>query len=160
MHAHAHAHEPVSVSALESLDDDAVHAHEHETATAIVSMDALGIIASSICLVHCMALPFVVSLLPVLGLQFLEGHLAHVVLAFFVLTFAVTAVVPGYFKHRRSDILFFMIVGLSLVLIATFGLQGMGETWELPLITVGNLILVGTHLRNRALSRCTHHHAH
>jgi hypothetical protein len=119
-------------------------------------MDTLGIAASSLCLVHCLAMPFIIGMLPFLGLQFLEGHQAHVVLAGFVLAFAVTAVVPGYFKHHRKDILAAMFLGLSLVLIATF--SATSEAMELPLITAGNLILVATHMFNRALSRCTHAH--
>ncbi len=93
-----------------------------------------------------------------LGLKFLEGHSAHVTLAFFVLTFALLAIVPGYLRHRRADILAMMLVGVGLVLYATFLAQfTLGESAEIPIITVGNLILVFTHLRNRALHKCTEH---
>lgn len=135
--------------------------HRHEERVAIVSMDALGIAASSICLVHCLAMPFVIGFLPLLGLQFLQGHFAHVVLAFFVLTFALFAIVPGFLKHRNNGVLLFMSSGLAMVLFATFGAGALfGESWEVPLITVGNLFLVGTHMRNRALIKCpTQYHS-
>ncbi|HEY9773173.1 MAG TPA: MerC domain-containing protein [Planktothrix sp.] len=129
-------------------DDD--HAKERLIST----LDTLGIAASSLCLVHCLAMPLVIGFLPLLGWQFLEGHRAHVILAGFVLTFALTAVVPGYLKHRRRDILLMMSLGLLLVLSATFALP---ESWELPTITVGNLILVATHWRNRMMHKCTDH---
>jgi hypothetical protein len=133
------------------------HTHENENKL-VASLDTLGIAASSLCMVHCLAMPLVIGILPILGLQFLEGHSAHVILAGFVLSFALLAVVPGYLKHRRKDILGMMLVGLSLVLYATFVAERtLGEAWELPLITVGNLILVATHFRNRAMHRCTAH---
>src|SRR6185369_12963325 len=142
--AHEHGH-----GCLHELQ----HEQEHKTSVAIVSMDALGIAASSLCIVHCAAMPFVVGLLPLIGLQFLSGHTAHMCLAFFVFTFALSAVVPGYLKHRHSGVLAAMLLGLSLVLLATFGNPWIiTEQAELPLISLGNIILVATHWRNRALS--------
>lgn len=136
-------------------------AEAHQTAAAIVSLDNLGIAASSLCLVHCLAMPFVIAFLPLLGWQFLEGRPAHRVLAFFVFSFAIFAVVPGYWKHKKTSVLVSMLFGLSLVLIATFtDRQFMPEKLELPLITLGNLILVATHWRNRGLAACSHDHYH
>lgn len=171
---HPHKHAESSENCAADLADDAAHSDhltlqdgdrvqddskEERSNHIIVSMDTLGIAASSLCLVHCLAMPFVIGILPFIGMQFLEGHKAHVVLAGFVLSFALLAVVPGYLKHRRADILATMLIGLGLVLFATFGAQfTLGEKWELPLITAGNLILVATHLRNRGLHKCIDHH--
>ena len=102
-------------------------------------------------------MPFLIAALPFVGLQFLEGNFAHRLLAGFVIAFALFAVLPGYLKHRRKPVLVSMIIGLTLVLFATFGV-GHHEQWELPLISIGNLILVGTHLRNRGLLKCDHVH--
>jgi hypothetical protein len=133
------------------------HVHEHTSRQAIVSMDALGIFASTLCLIHCLAMPLLVAFLPVLGLQFLEGHAAHQILAGFVVAFGLLAILPGYMKHRKPAVLAGLIIGLFLVLTATFGsVAGMSETLELPLITVGNLVLVVSHLFNRQLCKCNH----
>jgi hypothetical protein len=135
------------------------HTQEHTTSTTIVSLDTLGITASTICIIHCMAMPFVIGMLPLLGWQFLEGKTAHHVLAAFVFTFALTAVVPGYLKHRRREVLAAMLLGLGLVLYATFAPAAiLPDNLELPLITMGNIILVATHWRNRSLSLCKHPH--
>lgn len=150
--------EPVMASRIEQQSAEEAHIQEHRTATAIVSMDALGIAASTLCLIHCLAMPFVISLLPVLGWQFLEGRTAHYFLASFVFAFALSAIVPGYLQHRRMDILCGMGVGLTCVLIATFAPYSvLPEKLELPLITMGNIILVITHWRNRGLAICQHH---
>ena len=125
----------------------------------IRSFDMLGIAASTICLVHCLAMPFVITFLPLLGWQFLEGKLAHQILAAFVFSFAIFGIVPGYLKHRKPSVLIGMIFGLGLVVIATC-LCGfvLPEKLELPLITAGNLILVVTHWHNHHLASCNHHH--
>jgi hypothetical protein len=134
------------------------HTQEHTTSSAIISLDALGITASTICIIHCMAMPFVITMLPFLGWQFMEGRTAHHILAGFVITFALLAVVPGYLKHKRRDVLASMLLGLSFVLYATFAPRRiLPENLELPLITIGNIILVATHWRNRGLSLCRFH---
>jgi len=135
--------------------------HSHADAVAIVSLDTLGMAASTICLIHCMIMPLIMSSLPLLGLKWhcLNTDTAHRILAFFVIAFALSAIVPGYLKHRHSNILASMIAGLSLVLIATFACGfALPEALEVPLITVGNLILVATHWQNRKLSDCKHLH--
>jgi hypothetical protein len=99
-----------------------------------------------------MAMPFVIGLLPAIGLSFLEGHAAHQILAFFVVGFALAAVLPAYLKHKRASVLWSMIGGIALVLLATFGSGVLfPESYELPLITVGNMIVVFSHWRNRHL---------
>ena len=130
-----------------------------ETPQSIRSFDMLGIAASSICLVHCLAMPFVITFLPLLGWQFLEGKAAHQILAAFVFSFAIFGIVPGYLKHHEKSVLAGMVVGLSCVLVATlFCGTLLPENVELPLITVGNLILVATHWHNHHLAACNHHH--
>ncbi len=124
---------------------------------AILNLDNFGIVASSLCLVHCLVLPFVLLFLPFLGLQFLASNLAHKYLAFFVFLFALTAIVPGYLQHKNQYILYAMIFGLSLVLFASFATNNiMNDSYEVPLITIGNLVLVATHLKNRKLCAQLH----
>lgn len=135
------------------------HAKAHARAVAIGSFDNLGMAASTICLIHCLMMPFVITMLPIVGWQCLESTHAHHILAVFVFAFALFAIVPGYLKHRRTGILISTIVGLSLVLIATFFCgYSLPESLELPLISAGNLLLVATHWQNRKLTACDHSH--
>ena len=129
-----------------------------ESTATISSFDMLGIAASSICLVHCLSMPFIISLLPVIGWQFLAGKLAHQILAAFVFTFALFAIVPGYFKHHNKTVLLAVLTGLTLVGLATFVCGSvLPENLELPMITAGNLILVIAHWKNHHLASCHHH---
>ncbi|MBX3153479.1 MerC domain-containing protein [Candidatus Obscuribacterales bacterium] len=122
--------------------------------TAVV-MDNLGIIASAICLVHCLAMPFVIALLPVLGLQFLESHESHMYLAAAIWAFALFAIVPGYLKHRKLPILLGTIAGLGLVTLGVmYGHALLGERGEMICLSAGNLMLVAVHWKNRGLCKC------
>ena len=105
----------------------------------------------------CAMMPLVIAVLPCFGLQFLAGNFAHRVLASFVIVFALVAVLPGYLKHKKAHVLIAMSIGLVLVLTATFAAANLwGEQSELPLITVGNLIVVAAHMMNRKLCNCMH----
>ncbi len=124
----------------------------------IPSLDNLGIAASVLCLIHCIAMPFILALLPFMGLSFLESEEAHWVLAFFIIGFALVAIFPAYLKHKRPGILSAMIVGMLLVVFgAFFAEHTLGHAYEMPLLVVGNLILVATHWRNRSLIKCCDH---
>lgn len=117
--------------------------------------DSLGIATSVICIIHCALLPVLVLLLPVLGRTFAHDDMTHKLLAFWVLAFCLLAIVPGYAKHRRPHIVGFMVFGLSLVMYATFGhAAGLSESQETMLISIGNLIVIGTHYLNRKLLLC------
>lgn len=159
-HPHVHGADHVHTHAVGHIEPNSPeHFQEHTSRETIVSMDALGIFASTLCLIHCLAMPLVVAFLPLFGLQFLEGHGAHQVLAGFVVAFGLLAILPGYMKHRKPAVLAGLVVGLTLVLSATFGyVVGLSEAAELPLITVGNLVLVVSHLFNRKLCKCDHGH--
>lgn len=114
--------------------------------------DNLGIIASVICVVHCVAVPLLALALPTLAARMGNDHVTHYVLALFVVAFCLFAIVPGYRKHRHSAVLAGMVVGVSLVLFATFVADGLlGPYWEMPIITLGNFLVVAAHLWNRKL---------
>jgi hypothetical protein len=115
-------------------------------------MDTLGIVASSLCVVHCLAMPVLLLALPSMTAQMLESDYTHVVLAGAVTAFCILAIVPGYMRHSNKSVLALMLAGLSLVLTATFCLHLLGhDGLEMPIITVGNLLVVFAHLRNRRL---------
>lgn len=103
-------------------------------------------------------MPFLLAMLPFLGLSFLDTEEAHWVLAILILGFALVAIFPAYLKHKKPGILAAMIVGIILVVFgAFFAEHTLGHKYEMPLLVVGNLILVATHWRNRSLIKCCDH---
>jgi uncharacterized membrane protein (UPF0136 family) len=115
-------------------------------------LDTLGIVASSICLVHCLAMPFLLLAIPTVTAKMVASDYTHFVLAGAVTAFCLLAIVPGYMRHNSKSVLALMIIGLTLVLTATFLLHLLGsEGLELPIISAGNVLVVFAHLRNRRL---------
>jgi hypothetical protein len=137
--------------------------HVPETAFSRVvgMMDIAGVFASTICTVHCLLLPLVVLLLPVLAKPLLQHDYVHMALAGFVFTFCLMAFIPGYLKHRDARLLWFGGMGVALVFFATFVARQWGEVVEASVITAGNTVIIFCHLLNRKLLahlKCQHHH--
>ena len=121
--------------------------------------DALGMAASVACMIHCLAMPVLLVVLPAWSSRFVHDDMTHYFLAAFVTAFCLMGILPGYLKHSRKSVLAMMVVGLSLVLFATFAAALLiGERFEAPIITIGNLLVVAAHYLNRKLLCCAHAH--
>jgi hypothetical protein len=138
--------------------------HSHHTARSksgavwlLPHADTLGMIASLACLVHCVAMPLLLMAMPALAPNYIHNDYTHFFLAFFVASFCLLGILPGYLRHSRMNVLVLMVTGLSLVLFATFAASlVLGERFEMPIITAGNLLVVLAHYRNRRLLACNH----
>lgn len=102
--------------------------------------------ASFLCLVHCLALPFLLAALPALATALPVSERFHIwIIAFAVPTSAV-ALWTGWFEHGAVFPVLVGGVGLGLLAIGAFVF---GETfWEIPVTVCGSLILAAAHLRN------------
>lgn len=130
---------------------------EHQSSSSLKPLDAIGIGASLLCLIHCMAMPVLVAFAPMLVPQFFEGPAAHYILGIVVLTFAILAIGPGYARHKKMPVAVLAVAGVSAVLCATFLMNE--SRWEFPLITAGNVVLIVAHVKNyRLISKpcCSH----
>jgi hypothetical protein len=125
--------------------------------------DRLGATASFLCAIHCALLPFVLTVLPLLGLGFLAGHRFERGFVMFAATLALFALVNGCRRHRRPLPLLLAAPGLALLLL--------GVTWGLAypivvhsvMVTCGGLLLASAHFVNLAIDRRHVHataHAH
>lgn len=144
-------------------DHEPSQAHIHEQSgfsRTVLSLDNLGIAASVLCLIHCLAMPFLIAILPFLGLKFLDSHESHIWLGSAIIAFALFAIVPGYWKHKKVGILAGMVVGVGLVMVGSYFSHIFAlEEVELPVVIAGNLTLVTTHILNmRQVRSCCDHH--
>lgn len=87
------------------------------------------------CAVHCIAMPFVATLLPVLGLQFLESTAFELSIVGLGLGFGAYSVGKGYLRvHRNKNILGLFAIGAAVMLT---GILGAEEPLEIWLVVVG-----------------------
>jgi hypothetical protein len=129
-------------------------------------LDRAAMWISMICLVHCMALPLALALLPTLGAtilpKYLDNNLFHVIFAFVLLGVGGIAFVQGFRRHGLWVPLFAGAFGTALLFEGAFNPNGLLPDLGEHLITVaGTIVLVFAHLKNRAaLHALVHHHAH
>ena len=124
-------------------------------------LDSAAVGLSGLCLLHCLALPFVAGALPVL-LPFVDGHL-HAQMLVLVLPLSVVAIGLGVARHRNLRVAWAAGAGLLLLIIgATVAHQHLGIVADRIFTISGAVVLAVAHLYNGMLSRrhrvaCTSH---
>ena len=119
-------------------------------------LDGAAVALSALCLVHCLALPFLVAGLPLLA-RFSEGHL-HAQMLVIVLPLSVVAFGLGFRRHRNRRIVAAGTLGMiTLVLGATVAHSQLGLAADRAFTVVGALVLAAAHYFNsmRATHACS-----
>jgi hypothetical protein len=123
--------------------------------------DRVGATASFLCAIHCAALPFVLALLPFIGLQFLANHRFERGFVFFACVLALFALITGYRRHRQTLPLMLAIPGLLLLILGVTYAEGISIILHSVLVTCGGLLVASSHFVNlRSDRRLTHAHVH
>lgn len=123
--------------------------------------DRIAISLSAICIVHCLAVPLVVAVLPLAALGLGNESHFHAVMLWLVVPISVIGLVMGYREHNRAAIVAAGIVGMAVVSLAA--ILGHGQ-WpisiEVLVSLIGSLLLAGAHWANFAVVRKVHVHVH
>ena len=123
--------------------------------------DRIAISLSAICIVHCLAVPLVVAVLPLAALGLGGESHFHAVMLWLVVPISVIGLVMGYREHNRAAIVIAGIVGMAVVSVAA--ILGHGQ-WpisiEVLVSLVGSVLLAGAHWANFVVVRKVHVHLH
>ncbi|HUA79935.1 MAG TPA: MerC domain-containing protein [Dyella sp.] len=122
-------------------------------------VDRVGAIASFLCAIHCAALPFVLALLPLMGLSFLGGHAFERGFVFFASLLALFALVNGYRRHHRALPLRMALPGLMLLILGVTSAENYSILVHSVMVTCGGLLVASAHFINLRLDR-QHGHVH
>ena len=123
--------------------------------------DRIGAIASFLCAIHCALLPFVLALLPMIGLEFLADHRFERGFVLFACALALVALIRGFRRHQQPLPLMLAIPGLILLLLGVTYAEGYSTVFHSVLVTCGGLLLASAHFVNlRRDSRYEHGHVH
>lgn len=123
--------------------------------------DRVGATASFLCAVHCAALPFVLALLPFVGLGFLADHRFERMFVLFACVLATIALTRGYRRHREWLPLQLAAAGILLLLSGLLWMDERTIAVHSVLVSCGGVLLAGAHFVNLRLDRRGHAgHAH
>ena len=109
-------------------------------------LDKLGICASLFCAIHCLATPFIIALIPFLGVTLFLEESFELALLVISLLLAILSLVISYLKIHRNSIpliiagigFFFFVLGKLIPL----------EMTEILLSVVGGCFVAFAHYRN------------
>ncbi len=113
--------------------------------------DALGFIASMLCAVHCLALPFILTISTLSGLSFLANHTIEWVFIAISIVLATASLFPGYFKHHFNPIpLRIVAVGFAFLVVSRMLPH---SNLEHVITGIGGLLIAFSHYKNWKLMR-------
>lgn len=125
-----------------------------------MSADRLGIWASALCVVHCIATPVLLSFSSVFA-HFLPGEeRTHRTLATLIAFIGAVAIVHGFRIHGRLRILFLMAAGLACIFAGAYlGDRLPSHNVEVMITLLGSCLMIASHRLNhtfcRRCTRCT-----
>ncbi|MCO4755468.1 MAG: MerC domain-containing protein [Bacteriovoracaceae bacterium] len=119
-------------------------------------LDRFGVCASTVCLIHCVATPFVIFFFPSFKEVFNEE--THEVFAVLVVGLVGAAVLPHCKKHGHKDIIAVAVAGVALILGAIFFEDSMPLAFHYGLTMIGSIMLILAHLKNIKVrhGNCSH----
>lgn len=115
--------------------------------------DRAGAVLSWLCAVHCLAMPFLISFLPVVGISFLAHEGIEYVFVGLSIAVALVTLLPGYFKeHRKIRTLLLFVSGIGFVIFADTLFEE-NIFGKILFVGTGAICITLAHLVNRRLCR-------
>jgi MerC mercury resistance protein len=111
-------------------------------------IDLVGACVSLVCAVHCLTVPFLVTVLPLAGVGVLLRGALEILFIVASVVLATCSLCWGFRRHRRWRV--FVVLGAALTMIAV-GRFLASETYELVFVFMGAMVLAAGHLLNRYL---------
>jgi hypothetical protein len=108
-------------------------------------LDRIGITATSLCALHCILLPVILPLLPLLGLSFLADHTWEHVFLLLTATLGTVAIYSG-FKHYHKRL--YPIYLLYLGVIIYWVKHDFSPALEPFFIISGSSLIIAAHFVN------------
>lgn len=122
-------------------------------------LDRVAIALSTICIVHCLAMPVLIAVLPVAALAIGgDGHF-HSLMLWFVVPTSVLGFGLGLRVHRRIDIVAMGAVAIAaLAAAALWGHSAWDPSLEVTANVAASVLLAAAHWRNFREVRRLHRH--
>ncbi|WP_316794054.1 MerC domain-containing protein [Pedobacter frigoris] len=116
-------------------------------------LDQLGMTASIACAIHCAALPFFITTLPLMGLGFLAHSWVELTMIGISLIIGIWSLSSSYPKHKKIVPVLVLIIGFLLIGSGHYVIHEL----ESVLIPLGGFTIAFAHFINWKYSRsCAH----
>lgn len=123
-------------------------------------LDQTAVALSGLCLVHCLLLPIVLAIFPLIGFSFMAHESFHQLILIVVVPTTVFALGAGCWRHRSMLVALLGTAGIAALVVAAFTVHAMGAQQLERWVTVaGGLLLAAAHIRNFQLTRHRHNGA-
>lgn len=120
----------------------------------ISTLDKSAITLSTLCLVHCLALPILTIFLPNMLATTLSQEYFHILMIICVIPISIFSLTLGCKKHKKFSIGVYGSLGLILLILAVFsGQYGLNEFGEKLLTTIGAIMIAFAHFNNYRLCK-------
>jgi hypothetical protein len=125
--------------------------------------DRIGSVLSSLCAVHCLCMPLLIGLLPMIGATFLGSQKFERIACVTMVLLAAACIWSGCRIHRRWGLSILLSAGTAVVLFTQFAgppepNAGQAEWPEVAAMVIGGLLIAVSHVINlklRADCRCS-----
>ncbi|MCY4001798.1 MAG: MerC domain-containing protein [Bacteroidetes bacterium] len=107
-------------------------------------LDMTGIILSTLCLLHCLAVPIIATG----ALVWVASEAIHISFTIALAGIVLLVAWPSYQRHRRAVVPAFLVGGLVLLIVAVLSESILGESAETILTSFGSVMLVFGHVLN------------
>jgi glucose-6-phosphate-specific signal transduction histidine kinase len=113
------------------------------------SLDGMAIALSAACVIHCLLLPVLIILFPILGSTVLADESFHRLLLVLIIPSSALAFYLGCRQHGDGSVLWLGLTGILLItLAAAVGVAGLGAGGEKLLTGAGGALLASGHVIN------------
>lgn len=109
--------------------------------------DRIGITLSFVCIIHCLALPFMILAIPAIS-HYGETERFHTLMIFLVTLSAGLAFIPGYLRHKDKKLIIKVFISLILIVGGIVLGHQFGELTERVITSIGSILLIYCHYKN------------
>jgi len=114
-------------------------------------LDLTGTAVSWLCVIHCLALPFFISLMPLIGLSFLLDETVEWTIIGFSVLIAAVSLLPAYFgRHGKIRTIVLFVAGIGLIVASQMAFED-ELAMQVPFLLVGAGLITAAHLVNHRL---------
>ena len=102
------------------------------------------------CAIHCLAMPLLGTVLPLIGLSFLANERVEFILIASAIGLAIGSLAWGVRRHRNWRAFLVLIAALAFIATGQIAVEG---TFEVVFYSIGGVLLASAHLVNRHLCK-------